>query len=513
MKKNSEWILPLVSFVALVLVNLISLHAFFRLDLTRDKKFTLSKASVETMKGLKDTLTVSAYFSDDLPVPYSQHARYVRDLLEEYLAASDGLFAFEFRDPKGQETVEDKAKKKDMKRDIFGRLVREATSVENELAELGIAPVEIRVIEGDEQKTQKAYMGLVVRFQEKYEVIPVVEVVDLEKTLTGLMRKLTRTSMPKVGLLKDDANIEKVSFELKKNVELVPINTELELEGLDALLVVGASKYLTATGVKKLQDFIDQGKSVALLLDRYPVDPTTFELKPINYSEDIFGLIKNYGISIEQALVADASCASLNVQDNSSGFAFLVPIKYPFVPELLNLSFQSPITKGLSEVILPFVSPIELGDKANSKTQVLAQSSKVSWLEKTPLNINPQRDWNATQIIPDGPYNLLVESLIEGQSKKSRLIVMGSSAFLWDEFLSEPNLILALNMVDWLVLDSALLAMRTKDIGDTPFDAELSDRTKQIIKYGNILGVPLLLVLYGLIRWRMRESKRRKIRA
>src|SRR5580698_360052 len=152
-KKNHAVFLIIGVAIVLVLANLISLKAFFRLDLTRDKKYTLSRASIDTVKNLSDIMTVSAYFTQDLPPPYAQHARYVKDLLEEYVSVSDGHLAFEFIDPAGEETEEDKALKKEIKHDIFGRPVREPTSIETQLAELGLEPVEIRVIKDDQQQT------------------------------------------------------------------------------------------------------------------------------------------------------------------------------------------------------------------------------------------------------------------------------------------------------------------------------------------------------------------------
>ena len=67
---------------SLILLNIIGLRAFFRFDVTRDKTYTLSQASKETMRSLQDPVHVKAYFTEKLPPPYSANARYVRDLLE-----------------------------------------------------------------------------------------------------------------------------------------------------------------------------------------------------------------------------------------------------------------------------------------------------------------------------------------------------------------------------------------------------------------------------------------------
>ena len=117
---------------SLVIVNVMGLRFFGRVDVTRDGTFTLAAASRETLKALDEPVTVTAYFTENLPAPYSSNARYVRDLLEEFRSASKGQVAFEFIDPAGQETEKDKETKREVKQDVFGRRFREPTSVEKE---------------------------------------------------------------------------------------------------------------------------------------------------------------------------------------------------------------------------------------------------------------------------------------------------------------------------------------------------------------------------------------------
>jgi hypothetical protein len=144
---------------SVVLLNLLAVRTFFRLDVTKEGVYTLAKASKDTMTGLEDPVTVTAYFTENLPAPYSGNARYVRDLLAEYRAASKGKLSFEFIDPSAQETDADKETKREVKRDIFGRQFREQTSVEKDLGSLGIQPVEIRVIEQDQMQTRQQAPG------------------------------------------------------------------------------------------------------------------------------------------------------------------------------------------------------------------------------------------------------------------------------------------------------------------------------------------------------------------
>ena len=102
---------------SLVLVNVLGLRLFGRLDLTKEKAYTLSKATKDTLTALEEPVVVTAYFTEQLPAPYSSNARYVRDLLEEFRAVSKGKVAFEFVDPQSQETDADKEAKKEVKTD------------------------------------------------------------------------------------------------------------------------------------------------------------------------------------------------------------------------------------------------------------------------------------------------------------------------------------------------------------------------------------------------------------
>ncbi|MCA9582614.1 MAG: hypothetical protein KC416_12525, partial [Myxococcales bacterium] len=155
-------------------------------------------------------------------------------------------------------------------------------------------------------------------------------------------------------------------------------------------------------------------------------------------------------------------------------------------------------------------------------------------------------------------------------TKTARVFVAGSSFFLRDEALPQQqgaggecqmtsNLALALNTVDWLTQDSDLIAIRAKNVEDPPIEvpedvrvaeeearnaageaiaaaqqgdqatAEKSaekqedalERRKEALgaweakkaayRWGNMLGIPALFGLFGFLRWRMRQSRRRNI--
>ncbi len=519
---------------SLILVNIIGLRVFTRFDVTRDKNYTLSKASRDTMRALQDPIHVKAYFTEKLPPPYSGNARYVRDLLEEFRAASKGQLGFEFIDPMSRETAKDKEAKKEMKRDIFGRTFREPTSVEKELASSGVQPVEIRVVESDQMQTKRAYMGIVITYQEKNEVIPVVQDTrTLEYDLTSLIRKMTRPKTPVLAVLqghgepKLEEKLSRLQRVLSQTYQVRPLDLSSKDkvdQDVDALLILGPAQPLKENEVKAIDQFLMQGKSAAFFLDSVQVDLKTFQPTPVEHG--LTPLLASYGVVLDDKLVADVQSAHLNIQERRGFMIVNMPTPYPFIPQLTHLEGNSPITKGLTGVTFPFVTSVAATPAEGRQVSILAKSSPRSWLEQKPYNIDPRRDWREETVSLTGPYTLMVQvngklpshfaqeaqasggGLLAESQSEARVIAVGGSSLFWDDFMARPNQALLLNVADWLLLDPALLAMRTRGLAEAPLQPEISDATRAAVKYGNTFGLPLLLVLYGIVRWRMREARR-----
>jgi len=527
-KKTLDRTLLVVGVVgSLALVNVIgAVKVFGRLDLTADRQFTLSQATRETLDGLKDPVTVRAYFSADLPAPYSTNARYVKDLLDEYYAKGHGNFRYEFVDPAAEESDADKDKKKDVKHDIFGRAVREATAVERELQSLGIPPVQVRVNEADKLEVKRAYMGLAINFGDKKEVLPVVkETAGLEYDLTTLLRKLTRAKTPKIGLVAghDSPSTDK---ELSRAWQLlgqtyattqVDLTKEAEVPAdVDALLVVGPKTPFSDAEKRALDKFVMSGKGAAFLLDAIRPDLST--MQTTDMTPGLGDLLKTWGVDVKPGLVLDAECAMINITQQRGGMRITQPVSYPFMPVPKGLDPHHPLTRGLGNVAFAFMSPLDVAESdGNVKREVLVKSSPRAWVQEPPYNLDPLQRWTQDMVKDEGQKSLVVavsgqlKSFAGGEpAKNARVLVAGGASFMSDQFLSPGNEALVLNVVDWLVLDEALLAVRSRGLGAAPL-ADVGEYARSAVKYVNIAGVPLALVAFGLVRWRVREKRRKEV--
>jgi gliding-associated putative ABC transporter substrate-binding component GldG len=499
-----------------VLLNVLALNAFVRVDLTKDRQYTLSEASRDAVSGLGDRLTVKAYFSRELPPPYSANARYVKDLLDEYYAASTGQLSYEFLDPAAEETEADKEKRKEVKQDIFGRAIRAETDVERELRSLGIQPVEVRVNEGDRFEAKRVYMGISLRYGDKQEVIPVVtDTRSLEYDLTTLIRKLARSKVPKVALVTGRGGLdqrEELStllglLEQQYQVEPLDLAGTAEVPAdVDALIVTGPEQPFTADESAAIDRFIRSGKSAAFLLDAVRVDLRTTQYQPAEHG--LGTLLDGYGVRFAPGLLLDAQCAAITVTEQRGFMRINHPVQYPYVPVVRQLDQEQPLTRGLAEVTFPFVSALEVNAAAGVKADVLVSSSPESWTQPLPVDLNPLQRWPAT-ITFTGPHPLVVA--LSGIGNGGRALVIGGSSLIQNQFFGGSGQALALNLVDWLLLDEAMMAIRSRGLTVAPLP-ELSDTMRTTLKYLNILGVPALLVAAGLVRWRLRERRRRSVR-
>ena len=526
-KKIDASVLAIGIVGSLVLLNVIGIALFGRLDLTRDRAFTLGDATKTVLKELKEPATVRAYFTKDLPPPYSTTARYVKDLLDEYYSAGHGNFRYEFIDPMSEETAADKEMKKDVKQDIFGRSVREATSVERELQGLGIPPVQVRVNEADKLEVKRAYMGLAITFGDKKEVIPLVrETAGLEYDLTTLLRKMTRAKTPKLALitghdgLDPEKQMQKVWGLLGQMYQTTTVDLTQKAEipaDVDAILVVGPKTPFSDAEKKAIDGFVMSGKGAAFLLDAIRPDLQTLQSEDMNHG--LGELLTAYGVTIKPGLVLDQKCATLNVTQQRGFMRIMQPVQFPFVPMPDGLDPQHPLTRGLSQVAFPFMSPLELASAAEGvKYEALVKSSPRSWTQEPPYNLDPMQRWTVDMVKDEGAKPLVVtlsgalKSYAGGDAKatNARVLVAGGASFMSEQFMAKGNEALVLNVVDWLVLDEQLLAMRARGLDAAPI-GEVGDGTRNTLKYMNIVGLPFAFVAFGLVRWRLREKRRREV--
>lgn len=480
--------------VGIVLViNFLSNEVHFRLDLTDEQQYTLSKATRDILDNLEEPVTIKAYFSKDLPPNIAQTRSDFQDLLVEYNSRSNGMIAFEFINPNENEGAE--------------RL-----ALEN-----GIQPVMINVREKDQVKQQKAFLGATVSLGEKVDVIPFVQPGSaMEYALSTSIKRISVESKPVVGFLAGHG--EPTLMEMGQAMELLTVlydPQEVRLDSLDipptmrTLAIIRPTDSIPYPHLQKLDAFLARGGRLLIAVNR--VDGDLQRSYGMGVSNGMEGWLAQKGIAVDEAFVIDAKCGAVTVQQQQGMFNFQTQVQFPYLPVVGRFA-DHPVTSGLETVLLQFASPVNfIGDTSKHFT-ALIYSSERSATQRVPLMFDINKQWSE----PDFPEsNIVMGGIVEDNTSGGKLIVFGDGDFMINgpreqaRNLQPDNVSLAVNAIDWLSDDTGLIDLRTKAVTSRPL-MQLEDNTKLLIKYVNFLLPILLVVGYGLVRMQRNRMTRLK---
>lgn len=184
-KRSGQYVKFIIYLAVVVLVNVAGITLFFRADLTANKIYSISEASKEVVATLSEPLTIKVFFTKDLPPPYNNLERYLHDLFEEYAIYGNQFFNYRFYNVSAEE----------------GELSEQAQENQKVANNYGIQPIQIQVVDKDEVKFQKAYMGLAMIHGDLIEQIPAITSTEgLEYRLTTAIQKMNNKISALLGL-------------------------------------------------------------------------------------------------------------------------------------------------------------------------------------------------------------------------------------------------------------------------------------------------------------------------
>lgn len=484
--KKSVTIYIIVIASILVLVNVLANRFFFRLDFTGDKRYTLSEATKNILNDLDDPVTVTAYFSEDLPPQIAQARSDFKDMLVEYANASDGNVMYEFVNPNKDDKTEQEAQ------------------------QAGIRPVVINVREKDQAVQKKAYLGAVVKYGDKTEAIPFMQQgAAMEYDLSTAIKKLTVEDKPPIGFIQGDgepainAMQQAVqALDVLYKVDPVTITDTTNLLQYKTLCLIAPTDSIPQSHFQMLDKYLANGGNLYIAMNR--VDGNLQQSRGYSINTGLETWLQKKGLNVENSFVIDAQCGKVSVRQQQGMFTFNTQMAFPYLPVASNFK-KSPITQGLESVIFKFVSPIDYTGDSTLHYQPLVLSSKESGKQSLPLYFNIQKKWGKSDFTdPNETLAAMLSGKIDG-SKNSRIILIGDGDFAINgagqnaHQVQPDNMNLMVNSIDYLSDDTGLIALRTKGISSRPLKT-IDDSTKTLLKYLNFLLPILLIVAFGIFR-------------
>lgn len=523
----------LIAVVGIVVaVNLISTRVFGRLDMTDAKVYTLSPASKDVVRELKDYLTVKAYISDTLPPELKSLSRYLRDLLDEYRANSKGKLKFEAVDPV-------------------------AAKLEEEASTCGVHKLQIQKMEDQKIEVGAYYLGLCLEYEGKNEALPeIVNLEGVEYQITSMIKRMTQkkrklaltTGHGELELSQGLQTLQKVLSEEFDTTSINPSTTPIP-DDVDALLVGGPKQAFDDKGRHELDTFLMKGKGAIFLVDGMAMSSPRGhadmggQVPKVGQANDagLNDLLKNYGFTVEQDFVLDARQNAPGPVDVGGGRRMLANAPMYVGVQLDANDKDFTPSAGINAMIFPFASSVDLvgplkdGKPARGKLWKLAETSPASWKVSGFFMYSPGTKLDEPKDAKDrGPFALgyAYEGLLRSayappvnagmssadsndSKKKVRLMVVGDSDFASDEYYQMSRYLpiygngaqLLLNSLGWALEDEALTPVRAKTVTSRPIQLD-PDQKVAAIKAFNIIGIPLAFCLFGIFRWRVRGRRR-----
>ncbi len=474
----------------LVVVNLLGSYIRGRLDLTPGNAYTLSPATEQIVSDLDDIVTIKLFASKELPTEAALLKRDVDDLLHDLRSAGDGKVRIVQRDPAEDEVA---------RRDAQG---------------LGIQPVQFNVIGQAELQVKEGYLGIAVQQADANETIPFVSRSDdLEYRIVSAIRALTRTKKPVVGLVtadrQPDAGFSALEQQLSGAYDVRPMSlgdSGQIANDVTLLVLAGNPDSLPAGQLKRLNGFFDRGGSALVLasgMELSPQMPMAMP-KPVAWN----AALGRFGVTIRNDMVYDLLANEIVPVPSQVG---RVLRQYPFFVRAASTG-RSVINQEVNDALFTWASSIDTTAGSSRTITPLFVTSRAGGVATGETMVDPSRDFPQTDLKPRLlGVQVVARKAAPDSASAGRAIVIGDSDFAGDRSArgAPENLAVALNAVDWLAQDEALIGIRAKDRRPPPL-VFTSNAVRQGVKYSNLIGVPLLVALLGLIRLTRRRRKTRE---
>ena len=409
--KRQAWLRLILLVLSIVLINFLVSFIVIRIDLTKEKRFTISPVSKEVLSNLNDVVYVRIYLDGDLPFGFKRLQQNIKEMLDEFRVYAGENLQYEFTNP----SAESEKKTRD---EIYRQLYTK-----------GLTPANLQEKDSEGGLIQKViWPGALISFK-SYEV-PVdflknsvhlspeqnlnASVEEIEYNLISTIKKLHRDFGHKIAFIHGHGEYPEIEVaDFTKTLEEYYFVEHVIIDGnvaslsermedssgihlrnkYDLIIVAGPDSVFPEKDKFIIDQFIMYGGRAVFLADI--IDASVDSLA---YNNEILAFIKNlnlddmffrYGIRLNPNLIQDVQCAVIPVNTSAPGAQpQFSPYPWVYFP-LIIPGPQHNITRNLNMVKTQFVSSIDTVGEDNmvNKTILLSTSPNTKVLN-APVNVS-----------------------------------------------------------------------------------------------------------------------------
>lgn len=508
--KNSQGFLNLQLGVLGILVISLLIGWFgglllLKFDITDDRIYTLSKASEKFISEIDDIVTIKLFTSNDPPVQVALRTREVENFLAAVAAKSNGKIRVLKRSPGFAED------------DVIEAAVNR------------VYPVQFNVETQGGLEIKEGYLGISMTYSNKLEAIPFVESLEgLENQLMSALYRMAQKEPQAITMLfgngekRRDAMLQSLRNELERHYKVVEFEFSQGFldTGTDVLIVPGATEWMESVLIDNIDEYLANGGKAFILTDSVLVDPSAFEGSSNRYGLNEW--LKQYGLKIDDGVVFDTK-ENETVDINASYGTVTLP--YPYW--IRTSTVESAVSGGLIYAVIPHAGVLQkippMGDTVEIQSIVpLLVTSDSAGIDTMYDDVSVNSEVPEMALSNDLNTKTLAYAVTgtrcppfkpncrEDPSytiKPFRLIVVADSDWITEPMVQAypKHITLANNWINWLSQEDALAAIRTKGLVLRPlvFETVLH---RNFVQYGNIIFIPFLIAVIGLIRFFIRRK-------
>ncbi|MDO4880505.1 MAG: gliding motility-associated ABC transporter substrate-binding protein GldG [Capnocytophaga sp.] len=527
----------------IILSGIMVLSRFFytRFDLTQDKRYTLSKTTLDVLQSIDNPILIQVLMKDNIPAEYKRLQNETLQLLEEYRAKNRNI-QFQFINP-----------------------LADTENPEKEIQQLryeGFIPLQIAISKEGKTSYEYIFPWAVISQGEKIEQVALLRnklgasdqekvqfsVQNLENSITDGIYKLVLKKQKNIAFLRSNgtlSDIEMYDFLSLENqyyniapfsLDSVAVNPNkilTQLSDFQLLIIPKPTKKFTDEQKQVLDQYIMNGGRVLWLLDQVNISLSdiyenngTAMAMPLDLN--LGDMLFKYGVRVNLDLLSDQYCTNIVVANGSGSQSQYIPLPWIYNPLLLSKNNHL-INNNLDGVRLQFANSIDT--LANSvKKSVLLSSSPLSMLEGTPreiqLDISNKIEEMKDNLKGQVPVAVLLEGIFtsmyknrvkplqlsenQEESKATKMIIISDGDVIRNDInRNEPlelgydkwtnnfydNKIFLQNCVNYLLDDVSFLQLRNKKVALAFLDKK---KIKEDQKQWQLLSflVPLLGLLF-----------------
>jgi ABC-2 type transport system permease protein len=556
-KKQDLFQLSLI--VAIVIIaNLVLNPFFFRIDLTKEKRFSLSEASKKLAEKVDQPFYVKVYLAGEFPAGFKRLSQSTKEMLDEFSAYSKGNIQYEFIDPFAN------ADAKKMEDIIL------------ELGNKGLQPTNVQIKKEDEFAQKIIIPGAIAYYKTKEYPINLLknqfgqnpeEVINssielLEYEIANTLRKATQEKSKKIAIIEDHGELGRWDLAEAQamlsqfyEVERLPLSIQVPQRLFDfaGIIIAKPTQEISEFDKFKIDQYIMHGGKVLWLVESQMASMDSLQRENLfvstTYPTRIDDMLFKYGVRINSNIIQDLQCNGIPIL---SGMRDGVPeqklLPWPFYPVSPGLG-NHPIVKGVEPIWFQFAASIDtLANPAIKKT-VLVQSSPYSRILSAPVRVDlntARLDLQPEMFRRNSNGNFIMGVLLEGNFtsnfqyrydasktpelpfkdhvENNKMIVISDGDVIRNQFKKSTGEVFPLgydrytretfgnkkfiqNCIDYLCDDSGIIEVRSKEI-----KLRLLDKGK-VKKDSNFwiainLGLPILLIIiFGLVNQYIRKRK------